>query len=203
MSSELVRDRLVLGLRFVVGGSSLLWGLYLIFYVAQRSPSGIFNTILGLVVLFVTWGFLLPYAMPADRVEWNPGADASSGAPRPPSPQSSGPVASGRNDPRPAPRPTATTPPAARPAPSPLPRSIARAAAPIPPARVVPAPRPAPRPLAASAPPAMTLSEEDREIESILAELPGPLDPTLATASPDEVIRRLDALIDDLSSGSA
>jgi hypothetical protein len=45
-------------------------------------------------------------------------------------------------------------------------------------------------------------SEDDLEIEEILSDLPGPVDASLADATPDEVIRRLDALLDDLSTGS-
>jgi hypothetical protein len=203
MSGELVRDRLVLGLLFVVGGSSLLWGLYLIFYISQTSPSGIFNTILGLLVLLITWAFLLPYALPAVRRYVEPVA-------RRPSPAA--PLASPRPTPlgavRPATRPAATSP--TRPSSAP-PVTMTRPPAASDGSRDDSAPRVLPpvataRPQASRIAPPVTApavaNTDDREIEEILAELPGPLDASLASASPDEVVRRLDALLRDLAAES-
>jgi hypothetical protein len=217
MSSELVRDRLVLGLLFIVGGSSLLWGLYLIFYVAQTSPSGIFNTILGLLVLLVTWGFLLPYALPAERAERTARAPSASeaGIRAPPARAAPAPTPGGAPA-RPLPRPSASAPGVTRPSPTPAQRPLPRVVPPpiavrpsSPPASVPGTPLEVPSgrllPTTAVGPTAeeRRSSEEDKEIDSILADLPGPVDPTLAGASPDEMIRRLDALLDDLSSGSS
>ncbi|MCI4327324.1 MAG: hypothetical protein L3K16_06795 [Thermoplasmata archaeon] len=197
MSGELVRDRLVLGLLFVVGGSSLLWGLYLIFYISQTSPSGIFNTILGLLVLLITWAFLLPYALPAVRrnvapAERRPRLAVPVPSPRSPSvaptPPPAQPSAGPTGNPSPAPGRVTQRPPTVL-RPTLRPRDV----------RVEPtgeALRPV-RP-AVSPPPVAARSSEDREIDEILAELPGPLDAALASESPAEVVRRLDALLRDL-----
>src|SRR5580692_329819 len=170
MSGELVRDRLVLGLLFVVGGSSLLWA------------------------------FLLPYALPAVRRYVEPVA-------RRPSPAA--PLASPRPTPlgavRPATRPAATSP--TRPSSAP-PVAMTRPPGASDGSRDDSAPRVLPpvataRPQASRIAPPVTApavaNTDDREIEEILAELPGPLDASLASASPDEVVRRLDALLRDLA----
>jgi hypothetical protein len=208
MSGELVRDRLVLGLLFVVGGSSLLWGLYSIFYVSSSSPSGIFNTVLGLLVLLITWAFLLPYALPAARVGHVAPARRDSVPSPPPAPT----VAAARPPPASrtvAPRPSPPLTVAVAPAQSPLGAARATVAVPVPPVSppvtTAPVPPTAPvRPAAPARPAASSFrsDREDSEIEEILAELPGPVDSTLADETPDQVIRRLDALLEDLSSGS-
>ena len=196
----MVQDRVFLGLLFVVGGSSLIWGLYEIFYVAPTSPSGLFNTVLGLLVLLVTWAFLLPYAVPARP---RPRAPAERSIPRAtgPRPESARPA-------RP-PVPTAVPAPPRRPEPAAVPRRTAPAvvAAPRPePAgpAAAPALRPTPIPAAPRPPYVSPLRPvaaptPDPELEALLAEFPTPTDESLTGASPEEVVKRLDALLDDLS----
>jgi hypothetical protein len=199
MSGEMVRDRAFLGLLFVVGGSSLLWGLYELFYVSTTSATGVFNTVLGLMVLLVTWAFLVPYVVPSAHGDPTPGTAPVY------RPYLSKPVAPAQlPKPRPAPRRT--------PVPAPVPtanldsapawRPSVRAAAP---ARISRAPL---EPLAVEVlrPPVVPapLGDSplgDEEIDDILADLPDQLDADLAAASADEVIRRLDALLRDLSGG--
>jgi hypothetical protein len=197
MTGEMVRDRAFLGLLFVVGGSSLLWGLYELFYVSTTSATGVFNTVLGLMVLLVTWAFLVPYVIPAAHGDPTPGtapvyrpylakpvAPAQMPKPRPSAPRVSIPTASPRAEPE--------SPPAWR--------APVRAAAPT---RVPIIPL---APLAADValPPVVSRRPVepplgDEEIDDILADLPAQLDADLAAASADEVIRRLDALLRDLS----
>ena len=196
----MVRDRVFLALLFGVGTGSLLWGLYEIFYVSPTAPSGLFNTVLGLLVLLVSWAYLVPFVVPAptelretpsSKIPASPSSATDLG-PRPPqtlrrSGARAGSVAS-------------AMPPR-------LPRRPAPAVAPIP-ARTRPRPRSPPVSAASSSPrvlrtrigPAVP-TQEERELAEALADLPGPVDETLAAATPDEVVRRIDALLRDLGSG--
>ncbi|MCI4355917.1 MAG: hypothetical protein L3K18_02075 [Thermoplasmata archaeon] len=192
MAGDGVGDRVLLSILFLIAASSTVWGLYQIYYVSPTSPSGLFNTVLGLLVLLVTWAYLLPFVVPKKSTE------------------------SGFSDPTP-PRASASIGARARSTGRPAPAMLSRAAGPRtavanlgvpPPAPVRPVPRAAsagtvrpaparsipPRP----APSAPTIQEE-REIAEILADLPEPLDPGLAAESPDDVVRRLDELLRDLS----
>jgi hypothetical protein len=213
----MVRDRAFLGLLFVVGGSSLLWGLYEIFYVSPTAPAGIFNTVLGLMVLLVTWAFLVPYVVPSSHGDPTPGtapvyrpylakpiAPAELPVQRPVAPRV----------PAPSPRPVAIagSPPIARPVPRPIPASRPTAtpvvSAPAAISRPPSAPASPPPPLSVptspfsaspSQAPAANPPMADREVEEILADLPESMDADLAAENADEVIRRLDALLRDLA----
>jgi hypothetical protein len=202
MTGEMVRDRAFLALLFVVGGSSLLWGLYELFYVSPTAPAGVFNTVLGLMVLLVTWAFLFPYVIPSSHGDPAPGdtpvyrpylakpiAPATLPGPRAPARRAPAPRGTVAN---PRPLPIATAPPAPRipprAAPPSRPFGVPVAAAPVrtPPAPSVPrVPRPVP--------------VRDLEIEEILADLPESLDADLAAENADEVIQRIDALLRDLA----
>ncbi|HXQ95078.1 MAG TPA: hypothetical protein VN864_07950 [Thermoplasmata archaeon] len=200
MRGELSRDHLVLGLLFVVGGSSLLWGLYLVFYIAATSPSGIFNTILGLLVLLITWGFLLPYAIPAERAEPSAPPPTAVAASPPPAARYVERRAPARPTPRPQPRASLAPTPAPRIAPTSFARSSARAGSVS--SRVAPVPISPPTRRLAPTPEQRRASAEEAEIAAILADLPGPVDSLSSSSSPEEMIRRLDALRDDLAGGS-
>ena len=193
MSADMVRDRVLLVLLFLIAGSSTLWGLYQVYFVSPTSPSGLFNTVLGLLVLLVTWAYLLPSVLPRAAAESGP----PEGAPhRAPTAQRARAAATGRPTPAPLARASVT-----RAATSPLGRLPAALTRQLPPTVSSASARPpgvsskAPRPT----PGARSIHEEE-EIAEILADLPEPLDPDLAAESPDDVVRRLDALLLDLSS---
>ena len=185
----MAEDRAVLGLLLLVGGSSLLWGLYQISSVSSRSPSGAFNTILGLLVLLVAVAYVFPRVLPEQTRRPAPGPHGAEGeaaeAPIDDSPPAGWTtLVAAKYPPRPSP---ARPPLAAKSRPS---RASARPTAATPPARPVPraGPRtPPPRP------------EVEAEIAEILRDLPGPIDESAGSATPDEMVRRLDELIRDLS----
>jgi hypothetical protein len=194
----MVQDRVFLALLFIVGGSSLVWGLYLLFYVSQNSPSGIFNSVLGLLVLFVTWAYLVPYVLPSRATLPLVPSVTSPLRPAPPRAALGPPVRSPARPaagatPRAAPAPPLWSP-TPEPSPSSAPPSATRFARPARPttsaADVFAAPLPRPTP----SPPRM-----DPEIESLLSDLPSPADEPTGAGTPDEMVDRLDALQRDLS----
>jgi hypothetical protein len=192
MPGDKVRDRAVLAVLFLVGGSSTLWGLYEVYYVSPTSPSGLFNTVLGLLVLLVTWAYLVPYVVPRRAALSVPPEVASTRAPTASRARA---AATGRPAPAPLSRATRTRPTAAPP--GRLPTAPAR---PVPPAAVsAPVRRVGTSATAQGPTPSARKIHEEEEIAEILADLPEPLDPALMAESPDDVVRRLDALLRDLS----
>jgi hypothetical protein len=192
MSGDMVRDRVLLALLLTVGTSSALWGLYMVYYVSPTSPSGLFNTFLGLLVLLVTWAFLVPSPLPRKAAKPNtselaPTRSAATSRARA--------AATGRPAPAPLYRGSRSRPTAMPLMPSTvgLPRLVASATVS---ASGRPALASAAMPRRAPSPPTM---QEEKEIAEILADLPEPLDPALAAESADDVVRRLDALLRDLS----
>jgi hypothetical protein len=210
MAEGMVQDRVFLALLFIVGGSSLIWGLYLLFYVAPNSASGIFNTVLGLLVLIFTWAFLVPYVIPArTRSQMRPTVTAV--PPARPAPARS--FASGTvrpvSVPSVGPAPEASAPLAVRPTLVAAARSAPRSAAPLgvevaPSIPATPLVRPSAAdvfaaPLVSRPTPPPTL---DPEIEALLSDLSAPSDEPAGPSSPDEMVERLDDLARDLSDRS-
>jgi hypothetical protein len=112
--SGAVRDRAFLAVLLLVGAAGIASGLFQLIWVSASAPSGIFDAVLGLTVLLVTWLFLAPYVLPATfRVTVTPAARPHATRSRP---------AAGRPAPISAHHPSTEEPVPAAPAPAAIPR---------------------------------------------------------------------------------
>lgn len=115
-----MRDRAFLAVLLFVGAAAIASGLYQLMWLNSSMPTGIFDAVLGLTVLLVTWLFLAPYVLPETfglptAASVRPASTTGPTAGRPP------PLTAHRPEPRaPAPR-----------APAPAPAGIPRWADPL------------------------------------------------------------------------